>query len=233
MESWLEWARGPAFVFCFGFMLLGYLRHAVLTIVEIRRHLRRAGDKTLPVGAIVSATLKWLIPIEKLRNQFLFSITSILFHAAILVVPLFLIGHIALWTRGLGIWWPGISNELADVLTIVAIVTSVALVLERAASKATRSLSRFQDYAIPIVVALPFATGFFVMHPAFSPFSFDVALFIHVMSANVLFVLMPLTKLSHAVLLPTVQLVSEVGWHWPADSGSRVAMALNKEEEPV
>ena len=144
MESWLEWARGPAFVFCFGFMILGYLRHVMLTALEVRRHMRRAGDKALPVGAIMSATLKWLIPIEKLKNQFLFSITSILFHVAILVVPLFLLGHIALWTRGIGIWWPGIPNALADLLTIVAIGSAVALVLERAASRAT-GLQRCRD----------------------------------------------------------------------------------------
>ena len=125
LASWLEWARGPAFVFCFGFMLLGYLRHIILTIVELRRHMARAGDKSLPSKAIVVATFKWLVPLEKLKNQFFFRLTSILFHIAILVVPLFLIGHIALWTRGLGIWWPGITNELADILTIVAIVCAV------------------------------------------------------------------------------------------------------------
>jgi nitrate reductase gamma subunit len=233
MESMLEWARGPAFVCCFGFMVLGYIRHLVLTVLEIRRHLARAGDKNLPVSAIVTATVKWLIPVEKIKDQFFFSVTSILFHVAILVVPLFLMGHIALWTRGLGIGWPGISNEVADALTIIAVITAVALVLQRAASRATRSLSRFQDFAIPILVAIPFATGFFVMHPWLSPFSFDAALLLHVLSANLLFVLMPITKLSHAVLLPTVQLVSEVAWHWPQDSGSQVAIALNKEEEPV
>ena len=233
MESLLEWARGPAFIFCFGFMILGYLRHTVLTVVEIRRHMKRAGDKRLPLGAIATATLKWLIPIDKIRHQFLFSLTSILFHVAILVVPIFLLGHIALWTRGLGIWWPGIPNHMADLLTVVAVVTAVTLVLQRALSKATRSLSRFQDYAIPLAVAMPFVSGFFLMHPGISPFSFDAAFFFHVMSANLLFVLMPMTKLSHAVLLPTVQLVSEVGWRWPAGSGSRVAAALHKEEEPV
>lgn len=233
MESMLEWARGPAFVCCFGFMVLGYLRHLALTVLEIRRHMGRAGDKSLPVGTIVTATLKWLVPVEKIKDQFLFSLTSILFHVAILVVPLFLLGHIALWTRGLGISWPGIPNEAADALTIIAIVTAAALVVERAASRATRSLSRFQDYAIPILVALPFATGFLVMHPWLSPFSFDTALLVHVLSANLLFVLMPLTKLSHAVLLPTVQLVSEVAWHWPKESGTQVAIALNKEKEPV
>jgi hypothetical protein len=53
------------------------------------------------------------------------------------------------------------------------------------------------------------------------------------MSANLVFVLMPITKLSHAALMPSVQFVSELGWKWPADSGSRVAVALRKEEEPV
>ena len=66
LESWTEWARGPAFVFCFGFMILGYLRHLVLTAVEIRRHLGRAGDKTLPLRAIAGATLRWLVPVDKL-----------------------------------------------------------------------------------------------------------------------------------------------------------------------
>jgi hypothetical protein len=233
MEYWIEWARGPAFVFAFGFMLLGYGRHIVLTLLEFRRHMKRAGDKTLPYNAILSASLKWLFPISKLKNQFFFSITSILFHIAILIVPIFLAGHIALWQRGLGISWPAIPNEAADALTIVAMMTALALLLQRAASKATRSLSRFQDYAIPVVVALPFATGFLLMHPWVSPFYYDLSLFLHVMSANLLLVLMPLTKLSHAVLLPSVQLVSEVGWHWPRDAGSRVARALHKEEEPV
>jgi nitrate reductase gamma subunit len=233
LGDWLPWARGPAFVCCFGFMCLGYLGLVALTIADVRRHLRRAGDKHLPVRAIVVATLKWLFPLGKIRQQLLFSVTSIVFHIAILLVPLFLLGHIALWARGLGLSWPGIPNELADVLTVTAVVTAVALVLQRVGSRATRSLSRFSDYVIPLFVALPFASGFLVMHPGWSPFSFDVALFLHVMSANLLFVLMPTTKLSHAALIPVVQLVSEVGWHWPVDSGSKVAAALGKEGEPV
>jgi hypothetical protein len=53
------------------------------------------------------------------------------------------------------------------------------------------------------------------------------------MSANLLFILIPLTKLSHMVLLPEVQLVSEVAWHWPEDAGSRVAVTLGKEDMPI
>jgi hypothetical protein len=66
-----------------------------------------------------------------------------------------------------------------------------------------------------------------------NPFAFEATLFVHVMSANLCFVLMPLTKLSHAVLLPGVHLISELGWHWPMDSGSRVEKALGKEGEAL
>jgi nitrate reductase gamma subunit len=233
MEAWLEWARGPAFVFAFTFMVLGLVRHVLLTVAEMRRTMRRAGDRSLPYSKLTRTTLEWLVPVSKIRNEIIYSVTSIVFHIAILIVPVFLGGHIALWARGLGISWPAIPNELADVLAIVAIVTAVALFVQRVSARATRSLSRLQDYVLPPLIAVPFITGFLVMHPAFNPFSYQAALFVHIMSANLVFVLMPLSKLSHAVLLPSVQFVSEAGWKWPIDSGSRVAEALGKEEAPV
>lgn len=233
MESWLEWARGPAFVFSFGFMVLGLVRHVILTLWETGRAMHRAGDKVYPYRQILLGTLKWLFPMGKMKEQMVFSITSMLFHIAILIVPIFLGGHIALWARGLRVSWPSIPNGVADVLTIVAIVTAAALVVQRVSARATRSLSRFQDYALPIVIALPFATGFLVMHPGVNPFSFQATLFVHIMSANAVFVLIPLTKLSHMVLLPTVQLTAEVGWHWPSNAGSKLGVTLGKEDVPI
>jgi nitrate reductase gamma subunit len=238
MEAWLDFARGPAFVFAFSFMILGLIRHLVLTVWEIVRVMRRAGDKTWPYRQVCVATLKWLFPADKLKNEVLFSLTSIVFHIAILIVPIFLGGHIVLWARGLGVSWTSVSwlaipNALADVLTIVAVVTAVALVIQRVSASATRTLSRFQDYALPLVIAVPFASGFFVMHSAINPFSFQATLFVHVMSANLVFILIPITKLSHAALIPGTQLVSEVAWHWPSDAGSKLAVTLGKEDEPI
>jgi nitrate reductase gamma subunit len=159
----------------------------------------------------------------------LFSLTSIVFHLAIMIVPVFLAGHIILWFRNTGLSWPAIPNALADVLTIVAVTAAVALAVQRLAAKSTRALSRFQDYALLIVIALPFVSGFMVMHPAYNPYSYSAVLFIHVMSANLIMVLIPLTKLTHALLLPGVQMVAELGWHWPADAGSKLAVTLGKE----
>ncbi len=233
MTTLLAFARGPLFLFCFAFMVLGLLRHVLLTTWEIRRVQRRAGDPSLPRKALFRATLRWLVPLDKLREQTLFTGTSILFHVGVLLVPLFLAGHIALSARGTGLKWPALPNTAADVLTIVSVIAGVALFTLRLSLRATRSLSRPLDFALPLLVALPIATGFFVMHPALDPFGFRAMLLVHVLSADLVMLLMPLTKLVHAVLLPGTQVLSEIGWHWPADSGSRVAAALGKEEEPV
>lgn len=233
MQSWLEFARGPLFLFSFSFMVLGLLRHLLITSWRLLVAMRRAGDKTLPYKKVFIATLKWLVPVSKIREQPLFSVTSIIFHIAILTVPIFLAGHIALWERGFGLSWPAISNDLADLLTVVAIVTALALIVQRAAAKATRALSRTQDYLLLLLIAVPFATGYLMMHPSGNPVPYDLTFLIHMLSANLLFILIPLTKLSHMILLPEVQLVSEVAWHWPQDAGSRVAVTLGKEEVPI
>jgi nitrate reductase gamma subunit len=221
------------FIFAFSFMVLGLVRHLALTVGQIVRTMRRAGDKKLNYGALIVATLKWLFPATKMKDQVLFSLTSVLFHVAVILVPVFLAGHIALWTRGIGLSWPALPNNVADILTIVAVLTALALVAERAMARSSRALSRFQDYALPLMVALPFATGFLAMHPALNPFPHEPMLLLHVMSGNLLFILIPLTKLSHMALIPGVQFVSEAAWHWPPDAGSRLAVTLGKENEKI
>jgi nitrate reductase gamma subunit len=233
VDAWIDWARGPLFWAALTFMILGLARHALITLFDIRRMLRRAGDKNVPYRQVARATLAWIVPTRKARNRVVLSVTSIVFHVAIIVVPLFLAGHIALIARGTGLSWPALPHAVADVLTFVALGAAVALVVQRALARASRSLSRFQDYAIPLAIAIPFASGLFVMHPTWSPFAFDVALLVHVLSADILLILVPMTKISHCVLLPLTQIVSELGWRFPPDAGSKVEAALGKEGEAI
>jgi len=233
MEAWLEWARGPLFRAAFVFMILGLIRHVVLTLWEVSAMMRRAGDKAFPFSRIAKATVAWLFPLGQLKNRWYYGVMTIVFHVAIILVPIFLLGHIALWQRGLGISWPGLPNRWADLLTIVAVVTAVGCVLQRTVARDTRALARFQDYALPLIIAVPFVTGFLVMHPAMNPFGYEATMLAHVLSANLVLVLIPITKLNHCVLLPTTQLVSELSWHFPPDAGEKVGVALQKENETI
>ncbi len=233
MDLWLHWARGPLFRAALLFMLLGLARQLGLTLWEAARTYRRAGDRAIPFRQVARTTRRWLLPAGHLRERWPYSVTTFAFHVAVVLVPVFLAGHIALWKEGVGIAWPALPNGVATMLTLVAILAAFAVVVQRAGSRATRSLSRFQDYALPLFVAVGFASGFFVMHPAWNPFPADATMLTHVLVGDALLVLTPLTKLSHMILLPFTQLVSELAWHFPPDAGSRVGMTLGKENEPI
>jgi len=233
VETWVELARGPIFRAALVFMVAGLIRHVVITVWELQRITQRAGDKNVSYLQVARATLAWLFPIRKVGQRLGYSLTTVTFHVAIIVVPVFLAGHVALWKSSVGLSWPVISNGLADALAMIAVTTALLLVIQRATARDTRALSRFQDYALPLLIAVPFASGLLVMHPAWNPFAYDATMLVHVMSGNLLFVLIPITKLSHMVLFPATQLVSELAWHFPAGAGSRVAVMLEKQDQPI
>lgn len=233
MDRWLELAKGPIFQFAFLFMVLGLLRHLVLTLIATVRAVRRASDKRIPYKAVAKATAAWLVPVNKLRTNPVFSITSVVMHVGMIVVPVFLFSHVALWRQSIGFGWPALPLGISDALTLLTIAALFALLAMRLISRDGRSLSTFQDYALLILLAIPFISGYLALHPSVNPFGYKGTMLVHLLSANLLFILMPLTKLSHVVLMPTTQLVSEVVWHFPKDSGRNVGISLNKEEEPI
>jgi len=236
MELWLEWARGPVFRACLIIMLLGLIRVLALNTLSVVSIIRRArqNDRKVPYQAILKATLKWMLPAKKaVERRAIFSLTSIAFHVAIIVTPIFLGAHIMLWDRGLGLSWPSITNAAADVLTLVAIVTGLLLFIQRLAARDSRAISRLQDYLWPLLIVVPFASGFLAMHPELNPFGYNGTMFVHVMSGNLILLFIPFSKLSHIALFPTTQIVSELGWFLDPRSGENVSAALEKENEPI
>jgi nitrate reductase gamma subunit len=236
MEQWLEWARGPVFRACFVIMLLGLARVVVLNTVSIASliYASKKNRRAVPWGPVSTATLQWMFPVKKgFEARAVFSATSMLFHVCIIVTPIFLGAHILLWERGLGISWPAISNLAADYLALLAILTGVTLLAQRVGARASREISRVQDYFLPLLIIVPFVTGYLAMHPSLNPFGYNGTMFVHVMSANLIFLLIPFTKMSHVVLFPGTQLISEMGWHLKPGAGEQVAIALGKENESI
>jgi len=224
---------GPLFWTALAFMIFGLLRQIALSVWEGTRTYRRAGDKHIPVCQVLGNTLRWLVPVGRLRTRWFYSLTTLFFHLGVILVPLLLAGHVARWEKALGVSWPALPNPVATGLTLIVLVAVLSLVIQRAWARDSRALGRFQDYALPFFIGIPFVSGFLVMHAAWNPFSRDPTLLVHVLSADLLIFLVPLTKLSHMILLPFTQLISELAWHFPPDAGRRVAVTLGKENEPI
>ena len=233
MIDWLEWARGPAFVFSFTLMILGLLRILILTIWGIAKTLLRAGDKKVAWKNLITTSLGWILPFKKLKQRVWYSLASILFHIGIIIVPIFLIEHVALWRRGIGVSWFTISRTLADGLTLLTIAMIILLLIGRLGSQEARTLTRGQDVILPLIILIPFIFGFLASHPSFNPFVYQATMLVHVLSSDLIMCLIPFTKLCHCVILPFTQIVAEVGWHFPPNSGTQVRMSLGKEVDAV
>jgi nitrate reductase gamma subunit len=236
MEQWLEWARGPVFRACFAIMLLGLARVVVLntaSAVSLIYDSRKKG-RAVSWGPVVTATLQWMFPVKKgFQARAVFSFTSMLFHVSIILTPIFLGAHILLWERGLGIRWPALGSVAADYLTLLAILTGAALLAQRVGASASRAISRPQDYFLPLLIIVPFVSGYLAMHPNLNPFGYNGTMFVHVMAGNLIFLLIPFTKMSHVALFPGTQLISDLGWNLKMGGGQQVAIALGKENEPI
>lgn len=233
MADWFDWARGPAFRLSIALMILGLLRLAALNIANILNVYYHTRNKNIPWRVVIRDTVRWLLPYKTARSHIVLTAASVIFHISIIVTPIFLAAHIALWQRGTGLSWAAIPQTLADYLTLVAIMTAAVLFFKRVSARATRSLSGPQDYLLPLLIMVPFVSGYLAMHPAINPFEYNATMFVHAMSGNILMVVMPFSKLSHVVLFPTTQLVSEMAWHLAPNAGQSVALTLGKENEPI
>ncbi len=234
MEQLLEFARGPLFRLTFTIMVLGLARILIIDIIQAIEAYRRAGDKNIPWKNVIIDSLTWLIPVKRIyRNRPVYSIISILFHIGLLLVPIFLYAHVILWQDYLAIPWLTLSYEWAYWLTILTIVAAAGLLIGRIASNSSSYISRKQDFLWPVILMVPFVTGFLCAHAGLGPKVYQVSMLVHILTAELIFILIPFTKIAHCVLMPLSQVVVAIAWKFPADTDEKIAVTLNKKGEPV
>jgi nitrate reductase gamma subunit len=234
VEAWIEFGRGPLFRMAFALMILGLLRILINTALGILGALRRNPDRIVAWREVVRQTVAWLFPVGRLwRKRPVYSSVSLLFHCGLLVVPFFLAAHVLLWERSVSVAWPPIPQVLADWLTLLTIVTGAALFLGRLLSANARALSRRQDYLWPLLLVVPFATGYICSNALIGPKTYQSLMLIHVYSADLILLMIPFTKIAHCVLAPLSQLVSAVAWKFVPGAGDRVAATLGYAERPT
>ncbi len=231
-ETWINLARGPFLRISLAICLLGLAYRLGSAIWILRSSYSRAGDKNIPLSVVWRSTLGWLWPIRIVRHRPLYSLASMAFHVGIILVPLFGVGHVALWAGGLG-FWPVLSPIVADVLTWVALAGLFVVLAERFFVAASRDLTNLSDVFILLLLFLLAGSGYLAAHPEISPLAPRTMLLMHMLAGNLVLILTPLSKIVHCVFVPITQLISEVGWHFPAECGKHVAVALAKENEPI
>ena len=231
MDGWLAIATGPLFAVSFLVMVLGLARHVLLQLCLVAT--KAAALRRVRWRQAVADSLGWIVPVRHLvPGTLILSLTSILFHVGVILVPIFLPDHVALWEAFLGVGLPSIGRGLADVLTILTIGCLAVLFGYRLLITRSRALSRTSDYAILILIAVPFVSGYLAAHPGVNPLPWRSMMLIHVLGAEALLLAVPFTKLAHVVLFFFDRL-SFIHWQLRPGAGDRVAAALGGKEARV
>lgn len=216
--------EGPVFRFTFALLILGLLRGALLWCADAvggymvtpqpREFWRKARLRIL--WRVFPTAILPQIPGVAQRTPLAYSaligFVSLIFRLGVVLVPTFMFAHVYLWERGLGVAWPGLPGPIADILSLVTIISGVALFFLQLYSPLLRSIEPVWAFFKPLFLLTPFLTGLISMHPTWSPVDYHVIRLIHVLSAGVVFALVPFARLLRQIHTPLTDLLPDVRW---------------------
>ena len=140
-----------------------------------------------------------------------------------------------LFDNSIGFSWLNISlsGTIASNLTLFTISAGILLIILRISDKKSRFISRKQDFLWPLLLLVPFITGYVCGNVVISPLTYKTFLTIHILSGDLIFILIPLTKIAHCVLLPISQWITARAWKFVPEAGENIEKILGKEGQKL
>ncbi len=187
----LIWARGPGFELALAIFVFGVL----LRLFEILS-LGRKPDLSAPRDSGISGGLRTIVS-RSLPRPTIFAreplriLNGYVMHIGLFVVIFLYRPHLEL----LGLDWAGLPSGMVDAITAVTMLSMVVALLMRLYSPVLQHISTLEDYVVWLVTLLPLVTGYM----AYNHLLFDYTLMLayHILSAELLLVVAPFTKLTH------------------------------------
>lgn len=146
----------------------------------------------------------WSIPFAgtNMRKHPVMTAVSFIFHICLIVLPVFLFAHVILIKESWNIAWWVLPDAVSDVMTIAVLACCVFFSVRRIILPEVRYLTTFKDYLTLLMVAAPFASGFWAYHQLAGH---QWALILHMLSGEILIAAIPFTKLSHMLFFPFIR----------------------------
>jgi nitrate reductase gamma subunit len=179
---------------------IAFLVFFAASVYKIRRMYMMARNEKVVLPSIkgeaaLKSILHWVVPFgsRNWRMRWPVTITTFAFHIGLVFTPIFLLSHNILWYESWGISWWSLPEKVADIMTLLVIVTSVIFLLRRIFAPEVRFVSSGDDLLILAISFFPFLTGFLAYHDWLLPYKAMVIL--HMLFGEAM--LIPFTRLGH------------------------------------
>ena len=195
--DYYELVRGPFAWFALIVFILGSFYRISTLLVRGKK------ENTLyPLKSVKDAArsiLHGVIPFGStyMRKQPVFTIITFVFHICVVFLPIFLLGHIVLWYESWKILWWSIPDVLADIMTVMVILSCLYFFIRRRVLAEVKMVSRPNDYILLIIILLPFLTGFLAYHQ-WGPYR--PMLILHILTGEIFLICIPFSKMIHMLM---------------------------------
>lgn len=197
--QFLTWVRGDGLDYAVGIFLLGVFWR----LIEIYSLGRK---KDLSASRSVAGASGWhtifrrsLPPEGMVKKSPVSYIGGYTFHIGLFIVVFLFAPHIMLFQSLFGLSWPGLPSQFIDLAAVVTMAAMVVVLVDRINKPVKRYLSTFGDWFTWTVTFLPVLTGWMAVQHLLLPYTTMLAL--HILSVEILLVVLPFTKLFHAFTL--------------------------------
>lgn len=212
MEALTEFAEGPL-------LWISMLVFAVGIIYRLVAFFVLAGKRDKVVFEhfnlkyVLLTWLRYLLPFNQTTGKSpLFMIMTYIFHICLLSLPLFLIAHSMYWEEGyFGGYFTDwtIPDAWVPYMTWAVIGIGAIFLIRRLVKPEVRVLNSGIDYFVLVVTVLPFLTGYLTAH---TDVLGDYGTLLHILSGELMLVVIPFTKLAHMLLFFPSRMVIGIEW---------------------
>lgn len=152
----------------------------------------------------IRSIIHWIIPFgsRNMRRHPAMTLVTFIFHICLILVPIFLFAHIVMWSENFNVSWIALPKAAADVMTLLVIGSCLFFGARRLMLDEVKYLTTWVDFAILVIVAAPFFTGFWVYHQWAGSATMTI---IHIVSGELMLVIIPFSKLFHMFLFPFIR----------------------------
>jgi ferredoxin len=147
-------------------------------------------NKTKGQIYLISTLGRFFLPLHKAFTKKPFYTTlRYIFHGCLFVVPIWLSGHIVLWSESRYEWdWMALPDAWSDWMTLILLALAAYFLLRRLILANQRQSSSILDILLIIITALPFLTGYFLTHGTLQSIAFlgDNMVIFHMLSGQLM-----------------------------------------------
>lgn len=143
----------------------------------------------------------WIVPFasRNMRARYEVTVVTFLFHICLILVPIFLVAHIAMFAFAWGVKWGTLSQGAATYMTIVVMLACLFFLLRRLMMPEIQFVTYPSDYVLLAITVAPFITGFAANQQWFD---YNVTVIVHIITGSVMLIVIPFTRLSHMLYFP-------------------------------